>query len=288
MNWLRGRGRWIAAGARILAAIGFCVAAVILGLGWAGSTFVSVGVAACAGLVGAMWKCPDAAVWTVVHRWIALGRMMFRRWRVPLTIVVIVVAFAAVLAWVLLIKHVRPETVPPWISATGSFATCIGVAVAVFTFRSQRRSQLEDQACQVRLLRTWFMPGPRHEGRLTWWMMVENRSDESVYDVHVMAVRAVVEDDGSPVWLRPIKFTPLGTQTLVTGDRPVAPQVKAGATEEFQWAMDADQTRHSNRSVVRYQMTVMDAKGRMWLVSDDYEPEKVKRPVRPPHRQLRT
>ncbi|WP_280273421.1 hypothetical protein [Nocardia wallacei] len=207
-----------------------------------------------------------------------------------MTIILVVAAAAVFLVWLLRFKHVKPEIVPPWISATGSIATFISVAVAVSTYRSQRRSTIEDQACQVRLLRTRFIPGPTRNDKFTWWMEVTNRSDESVYDLNIMAVRANVERDpgtGVPVWLRSVEFSEL-IPGLITSALPKNSQIKPSETWETQWVIDDEQGRHRGRSVVAFQMTVMDAKGRIWLVSDNYEPEKITRRARSRSRQLRT
>lgn len=118
-------------------------------------------------------------------------------------------------------------------------------------------------------------------------MTVENRSDESVYDLDIMAMRAVVEEEGKAVWLRPISSTKLGSQILVTGALARASKIKPGETWEIQMAMDERQDQHIGRSVIAFQLTVVDAKGRLWLVTDHYEPEKITRPARPRYRQLR-
>ncbi|WLP89942.1 hypothetical protein [Gordonia sp. NB41Y] len=226
-------------------------------------------------------------VWAAGVRWFRLGLMYLRRWwAVPAALLV-----AAVVGWVLwrVCTDDRADlgTVPAWVSATGTVATLVGVVVAVSTYRRQRRSEVEDQACQVRLLRVSHPPGPKHEGKFTRWVDIENRSDESIYDLRVEAFRAEVEPGKGGVWMRPIDFVRIGEQVLAAGALAWTSRIGPGEKWELQWAADEDQKRHRRRTVVGLQYTVTDSNGRVWLVSDNYEPEKITRRSRSRNRRLR-
>ncbi|WP_338836329.1 hypothetical protein [Gordonia polyisoprenivorans] len=226
-------------------------------------------------------------VWGAVVRWFRLGLMYLRRWwAVPVMLLV-----AAVVGWVLwrVCTDDRADlgTVPAWVSATGTVATFVGVVVAVSTYWRQRRSEVEDQACQVRLLRVTYPMGPKYKGKFTRWVHIENRSDGPVYDLRIEAFRAEVEDDRGGVWLRPIDFVELGDQVLALGALAWNPRLGPGELWKVQFAEDEDQKRHRIRTVAAIQLVVTDAKGRVWLVSDNFEPEKIRRRSRSRNRRLR-
>ena len=89
------------------------------------------------------------------------------RWAVGGATGIVVLASAAALsAWP------SPDfgTVPAWVSAGGAVATFVSVAVAVQSLRRQQRSELEDQAAQVRLLELRIRLGdtPLFDGSPYW------------------------------------------------------------------------------------------------------------------------
>ncbi len=199
-------------------------------------------------------------------------------------IVLAVVAFVVVV--ILGLWHgLQLGTVPAWVSAGGSAATFVSVVLAVNVFRLQQRSETEDQAAQVRLLRLLHTTGEMHEGSYSWWLHIENRSDASVYDIQVLAFRAQVNDKEEPKWLRSISVTELGNLTFLTSALAKKKQIKPDEVWDTQWIADSDQHAHSDRSVRWIQVVVSDRTGRVWLITDHYEPEKIPRPLRPKRHQ---
>lgn len=226
-------------------------------------------------------------VWGAVVRWFRLGLMYLRRWwAVPVVLLV-----AAAVGWVLwrVCRDDRADlgTVPAWVSATGTVATFVGVVVAVSTYRRQRRSEVEDQACQVRLLRVKFPIGGTRLGVPLKEVCIENRSAEPVHDLRILSFRAEVEPGEGPKWMRSAEFVEFHDLTLMMGALTVTPLLAPGEKWETQWAVDEDQAQHRVRTTASVQYTVTDAQGRTWLVTDNYEPEKITRPSRSRNRRRR-
>lgn len=178
-------------------------------------------------------------------------------------------------------------TVPTWISAFGAVATCVGVLLALKTYRTQKQQGLEEQANQARLINAVLMPGTQRDGKFTWWVTIENRSDKSIYGVHVRSLRAQVAEEGPAVRLSPMAITKIGELELVTGAIPMERELKAGTSFRTQWRAidDGDNTSHVDGPIIQYTLT--DANGRVWLIADNNEPEKIARPARPSDQRRR-
>ena len=185
--------------------------------------------------------------------------------------------------------HVEFGTVPAWVSAIGSIATCIGVGIAAASFRAQRddqaedrRADLEEQANQARLVSGRVMVGgPAADSTQAWKLEIVNRSDRSIHDLRIHRVIASVEDGQGPVVLR--RATNVVGQDFT--DAPSAEQLAphgqvAGETALFiansRWVGTDEKPRASDPVVVRY--SFIDADGRAWVVDDNSEPKKVRRP----------
>lgn len=174
-------------------------------------------------------------------------------------------------------KQVELGTLPTWLSAFGAVFTAGGVLLALTSYRTQQRASLEDQANQARMIRISSCPGPRVDGKQTWWMTVRNVSTDPVFDINVRSFRTQA-DDGTPIAMRAIEETSLGEIFITTDGR--TNQRKLDADKEFKalWTAAGDDAKVPTAVC---QFTLMDARGRYWLVTDHYEPEKISKPVRP-------
>ncbi|WP_139191173.1 hypothetical protein [Rhodococcus tukisamuensis] len=196
---------------------------------------------------------------------------------------------AAVLLVVLLVavgthKQAELGTLPTWLSAFGAVFTAGGVLLALTSYRTQQRANLEDQANQARMIRISYFPGPIKDGKKTWWMTVHNASTDPVFDINIRAFRSTA-DDGKPIAMRAIEETPLGEIFITTAGRTNQRKLDAEAEFKVLWTAAGDDEKVPTAVC---QFTLMDAKGRFWLVTDHYEPEKISKPVRPEAEQRKS
>lgn len=189
---------------------------------------------------------------------------------------------AAVLLVVLLVavgthKQAELGTLPTWLSAFGGVFTAGGVLLALASYRTQQRTTLEDQANQARMIRITYLPGPITDGKQTWCMTVHNESSDPVFDINIRAFRST-GDDGNPIAMRAIEEAALDGISITTAGR--TNQRKLDADREFKvlWTAAGDDEKVPTAVC---QFTLRDAKGRYWLVTDHYEPEKISKPSRP-------
>jgi hypothetical protein len=173
-------------------------------------------------------------------------------------------------------------SLPAWVSAGGALFTAAGVVLALRSYRSTVRADLEDQANQVRLLD--MVPqasGHDSDGKRQWRTSFVNRSKEPLYDLHVHGFRARVEDDADAVHMRAFAETALSEGTLIkSGGWRRQAVLEAGARFDIRWETDDAAEQNPVSAFVRIWYSVMDANGRYWNVVDNNEPEKVPRPSR--------
>lgn len=109
-------------------------------------------------------------------------------------------------------------TVPAWVSAVGSLATCVSVGIAAVTYlraqedrrraerdRSEDRAAArEDQATQAKLVRLSALArgGLDDEGRQRWKVMLRNDSDRPVFGVRIHTLCAVATEGASAAPMR--------------------------------------------------------------------------------------
>lgn len=178
-------------------------------------------------------------------------------------------------------------SLPAWISAGGALFTAGGVLLALRSYRSTQRADLEDQANQVRLLRPAVLPTVYQGGKLRWTTEFVNKSDGPLYSITIFGFRASPKHGKPPVPMRPIEEVfleddPRRRNPLILSGTPSHPELAAGEGFRTFWEPDdsADTSsapRHFN--VIWFSVT--DANGRTWNVADNYAPTKVPRPDRP-------
>lgn len=173
-------------------------------------------------------------------------------------------------------------SVPAWVSAGGALFTAAGVVLALRSYQSTQRSDLEDQANQVRLLHMLPWPDGLDANRKQQWRTeFTNRSKDPLYEIHVHGFRAQVEDDADAVNMRAFAETPLSEDTLIrSGALQWQPMLEAGETFNIRWESDDSAKQNPTPAFVSIWYSVMDANGRYWNVVDNNEPEKVPRPSR--------
>jgi len=195
-----------------------------------------------------------------------------------------IVALVVVLAAVGTHSQVDLGNLAAWVSALGAVFTAGGVLLALQSYRSQQRDKLDDQANQARLIRINTIPGPITNEKPTWWMTVHNQSADPVFDIDIRAFRTAAED-GTSIAMRAIERTPIGDTFITASGRTYRRQLDANEKFELLWtAADPD----TNVPGAVSQFTLMDAKGRYWLVTDHYEPEKIPKPARPAAEQRKS
>lgn len=191
-------------------------------------------------------------------------------------------------------------TVPAWVSAVGSLATCVGVGIAAVTYlraqedrrraerdrREDRAAARDDQATQARLVRlSARAPGGLDDkGRQRWKVVLRNDSDRPVFGVRIHTFRAVAREGATASPMRSITTIPEGKlfAGTVLDDVPMQRELAANGGEfETLWtAVDSyEEPVAEGVSVIYYSLT--DANGRMWQIKDFTEPQRVPRPDAP-------
>lgn len=179
-------------------------------------------------------------------------------------------------------------TVSSWVSAVGSVATCVGVAVAVMTFRHQRRDQadqrleeLEEKANQARLV-VAYHPTLHNEsdetGRFIVRLRLKNKSDRPVFNVAIHGLHFVVAEGSEPVRMRSTAKTQLGQQVLWLGSPARVSELEPGGEFVTLWKAHDGGKLVAGVDLVRYSLT--DANGRTWIIDDNNEPRRLPRPRR--------
>lgn len=186
-------------------------------------------------------------------------------------------------------------SLPAWVSAGGALFTAGGVLVALRSYQATRRTALEDQANQVRLLQVQVMPdGSDSHGKRQWRTVLTNRSKDPLYGLEVRGFRAQVEDDAAPVNMSAFEETTLlgpnapqhidqlhPEPAVRLGALQYCPVLEAGAQFTLRWASRrAVEPNPPTPAFVNIWYSVTDANGRFWNVVDNNEPEKVSRPTR--------
>lgn len=203
-------------------------------------------------------------------------------------VVAATVLFALLVLLVVVGTHadVQLGQLPAWVSAVGAVFTAGGVLLAVQSYLVQQRDALEEQANQARLVKVSYRPAGLRGGKYTWLLIVQNWSDEPVFNISVVSFRAQVEDGGPSVALRAIEnleFNGEVVGTISAHTRRI--RLDGNETFEVRWAAD-DEAKAVPAAVV--QLTLMDAKGRYWLITDNYEPEKITKKFRPVEDRLKS
>lgn len=178
-------------------------------------------------------------------------------------------------------------SLPAWISAGGALFTAGGVLLALHSYRSTQRADLEDQANQVRLLRLAVLPTVYQGGKLRWTTEFANKSDGPLYSITIHGFRASPKDGKPAVPMRAIEKVfleddPRGRDPLILSGMSSHPELAAG--EKFRTLWQADEradTSSAPRHFTVIWFSVTDANGRTWNVADNYAPTKVPRPDRP-------
>lgn len=179
-------------------------------------------------------------------------------------------------------------SLPAWVSAGGALFTAGGVLVALQSYRSTLRADLEDQANQVRLLRVSSLPSGIEEGKQRWQTEFKNRSDKTLYNIRIHGFRASVEENATSVLMRPITTMFLDDDTRrrhpqTFPDTAFLPELAAGEGWRTLWEADDTDTSTPSHHYTAIWYSVMDANGRYWNVADNYEPTKMPRSERPLH-----
>lgn len=179
-------------------------------------------------------------------------------------------------------------SLPAWVSAGGALFTAGGVLVALQSYRSTLRADLEDQANQVRLLRVSWLPSGTEHGKQQWRTEFKNRSDKPLYNIKIHGFRASVEENATSVLMRPITTIFLGNgeergHPLKVPDTAYCPELAAGEGWRTPWEADDTDTSAPSHHYTAIWYSVMDANGRYWNVADNYEPTKMPRSERPLH-----
>ena len=178
-------------------------------------------------------------------------------------------------------------SLPAWVSAGGALFTAGGVLVALQSYRSTRRADLEDQANQVRLLRVSYVQSGTENGKQQWRTEFRNRSDKPLYDIMIHGFRASVEENASSVLMRPITTIFLGDagqgHPLKVSDTASCPELATGECWRTLWEASNTVPTVPSHHYTAIWYSVMDANGRYWNIADNYEPTKIFRPARPLH-----
>lgn len=191
-------------------------------------------------------------------------------------------------------------TVPAWVSAVGSLATCVSVGIAAVTYlraqedrrraerdrREDRAAAREDQATQARLVRLSALArgGLDDEGRQRWKVMLRNDSDRPVFGVRIHTLCAVATEGASAAPMRSITTIPEGRlfAGTVLDDIPMRRKMAANGGEfETLWtAVDSyEKPVAKGVNIIHYSLT--DANGRTWQIKDFTEPQRIERPDAP-------
>ncbi|WP_152439992.1 hypothetical protein [Rhodococcus qingshengii] len=179
-------------------------------------------------------------------------------------------------------------SLPAWVSAGGALFTAGGVLVALQSYRSTLRADLEDQANQVRLLRVSSLPSGIEEGKQRWQTEFNNRSDKPLYNIRIHGFRASVEENATSVLMRPITTIFLGDDDgrghpLKVSNTAFRPELAASEGWRTLWEADDTDTSTASHHYTAIWYSVLDANGRYWNVADNYEPTKMPRSERPLH-----
>lgn len=179
-------------------------------------------------------------------------------------------------------------SLPAWVSAGGALFTAGGVLLALQSYRSTRRADLEDQANQVRLLRVLSLPSGIEKGKQRWQTEIKNRSEKPLYNIKIHGFRASVEENATSVPMRPIALTyldddPRRRHPLKTVDTAYRPELATGESWRTLWEADDTNTSAPNHHYTAIWYSVMDANGRSWNIADNHEPTKISRSERPLH-----
>lgn len=179
-------------------------------------------------------------------------------------------------------------SLPAWVSAGGALFTAGGVLVALQSYRSTLRADLEDQANQVRLLRVSWLPSDTEHGKQQWRTEFKNRSDKPLYNIKSHGFRAAVEENATSVLMRPITTIFLGDDDrrghpLKVSDTAYCPELATGEGWRTLWEADDTDTTGPSHHYTAIWYSVLDANGRSWNIADNYEPTKIPRNRRPLH-----
>jgi hypothetical protein len=178
-------------------------------------------------------------------------------------------------------------SLPAWISAGGALFTAGGVLLALHSYRSTQRADLEDQANQVRLLRVTVVPGGTDDGKQQWATEFVNKSDKPLYSLKIHGFKAQVIEGDPAVLMRPIEKIypdddPHGRNPMSFPGTAWHPELAAEQRVRTLWTEDENADKAATPghfTVIWYSVT--DANGRSWNVADNYAPIKVSRPDRP-------
>ncbi|MDV6211873.1 hypothetical protein R3Q08_26785 [Rhodococcus erythropolis] len=179
-------------------------------------------------------------------------------------------------------------SLPAWVSAGGALFTAGGVLVALQSYRSTRRADLEDQANQVRLLRVLWHRSGIEKGKQRWQTEFQNRSDKPLYNIVIHGFRASVEENATSVLMRPISIKyldddPRRRHPVKMADTKYRPELATGESWRTVWEADDADTSAPSHHYTAIWYSVLDANGRYWNIADNYEPTKIPRSERPLH-----
>ncbi|MFF1553345.1 hypothetical protein ACFVX3_20190 [Rhodococcus erythropolis] len=177
-------------------------------------------------------------------------------------------------------------SLPAWVSAGGALFTAGGVLVALQSYRSTLRADLEDQANQVRLLGVSWLPSGTEHGKQQWRTEFKNRSDKPLYNIKIHGFRASVEENATSVLMRPITTIFLGNgeergHPLKVSDTAHCPELATGEGWRTLWEADGTDATGPSHHYTAIWYSVLDANGRSWNIADNYEPTKISRFERP-------
>ncbi|MBX5333436.1 hypothetical protein HQO90_20800 [Rhodococcus fascians] len=230
---------------------------------------------------------------------IAIARACYNYWReiprgsrrdVSIAValgVMVPVVVVGVFARVVSQPNVDLGSLPAWISAGGALFTAGGVLLALHSYRSSQRADLEDQASQVRLLGMAALPGGQKDGKQHWTTEFVNNSDGPLYSLRIHGFRAQVIDGAPTVLMRPIEKIhldddPRRRNPMTFPGTAWHPKLSAGEQVRTLWEADANAdtpVAPGHYTAIWYSVT--DANGRSWNVADNYAPTKIPRPSRP-------
>lgn len=266
-------------------AIAFSVASMAPG-GWSGERIAHDWWALAS--IGAITLGVIALVCASYNYWQRIPRRSRRAQAITVALgVMIPLGVVGVFARVVTDPDAELGSLPAWISAGGALFTAGGVLLALRSYRSTQRADLEDQANQVRLLRPAVLPGGKKGGELRWTTEFVNKSDATLYSITIHGFRASVSDGKPAVPMRPIDELFLDDDhrrrdPVTLAGTPSHPEL--AASERFRTLWEADDSADTSAppghfTVIWYSVT--DANGRSWNVADNYAPTKVPRPDRP-------
>lgn len=171
-----------------------------------------------------------------------------------------------------------------WVTAAGTVVTALGIVLAWRSYKTQQDHIRDDQARHVRQVHFHFRAGPTVNGHQLWETIVRNDSGHKVYDLQLRCFRTK-NDDGDIVAMTSIDRKMLEDNGLVVGAIAGTPELDPESEFTMWWTKansDAEVPKHN------HQFTVRDAEGRHWLITDHYEPERIRRPSRTADQQLKS